>query len=285
MPEDFAKLIRRYKPVFLTGVPTMYEALIKNKEDSDFLKSVKYCISGGDLLSKDLRTRVNSYLVSHGSSAQIRVGYGLTESTAACILTPNYYFREGAIGRPFQDTEVKIVKPGTTRELKPHRNGEICITGPTVMLGYLNEEEETNNTLIKHEDGKIWLHTGDLGYVDKNGIIFFVSRLKRMFVTSGYNIYPLYMEKIIEGHPAVDKCVVVGIPHPYKKKVPVACIVLKENYKESSELTMDIKKYCEKSIAKYSMPYKYEYIRNVPKTIIGKINYKKLEDDCTRKYS
>lgn len=285
MPEDFAKLIRRYKPVFLTGVPTMYEALIKNKEDSDFLKSVKYCISGGDLLSKDLRSRVNSYLVSHGSSAQIRVGYGLTESTAACILTPNYYFREGAIGRPFQDTEVKIVKPGTTRELKPHRNGEICITGPTVMLGYLNEEEETNNTLIKHEDGKIWLHTGDLGYVDKNGIIFFVSRLKRMFVTSGYNIYPLYMEKIIEGHPAVDKCVVVGIPHPYKKKVPVACIVLKENYKESSELTMDIKKYCEKSIAKYSMPYKYEYIRNVPKTIIGKINYKKLEDDCTRKYS
>lgn len=285
VPDDFAKLIRRYKPVFLTGVPTMYEALIKNKENSNYLKCVKYCISGGDSLNKDLRTRVNNYLTLHGSSAQIRVGYGLTESTAACILTPNYYFREGAIGLPFQDTLVKIVKPGTTREIKNNRNGEICISGPTVMLGYLNEEEETSSTLKIHEDGKIWLHTGDLGYKDKNGIIFFVSRLKRMIVTSGYNVYPMYMEKIIEGHPAVDKCVVVGIPHPYKQTVPVACIVLKDDFKESGELTKDIKSYCEKSIAKYAMPYKYEYIRNVPKTIIGKINYKKLEDDCARKYS
>ncbi len=285
IPDDFAKLIRRYKPVFLTGVPTMYEALIKNIDNSDYLKSVKYCISGGDLLSKELRERVNNYLLSHGSSAQIRVGYGLTESTAACILTPKYYFREGAIGKPFQDTEVKIVRPGTTRELKNNRNGEICISGPTIMLGYLNEEEETKNTLKIHDDGKVWLHTGDLGYIDKNGVIFFVSRLKRMLVTSGYNIYPMYMEKIIEGHPAVEKCVVVGIHHPYKKQVPVACIVLKENYTSSAELTLDIKKYCEKSIAKYAMPYKYEYIKSVPKTIIGKINYKKLEEDCTKKYS
>lgn len=284
VPDDFAKLIRRYKPVFLTGVPTMYEALIKNKESSNYLKCVKYCICGGDLLNNDLRTRVNDYLANHGSSAQIRVGYGLTESTAACILTPNYYFKEGAIGVPFQDTEVKVVKPGTIKEVKNNRNGEICISGPTVMLGYLNEPEETANSLKVHEDGKTWLHTGDLGYKDKSGIIFFSSRIKRMIVTSGYNVYPLYMEKIIEGHSAVEKCVVVGIPHPYKKQVPVACIVLKDNYKPSMELTRDIKNYCEKSIAKYAMPYKYEFIRNIPKTIIGKINYKKLEEDCTRKY-
>ena len=285
VPDDFVKLIRRYKPVFLTGVPTMYEALIKNNESSNFLKSVKYCVCGGDLLSKDLRTRVNNYLVAHGSNAQIRVGYGLTESTAACILTPNYYFKEGAIGKPLQDVEVKIVRPGTIKELKKNKTGEICITGPTVMLGYLNEEEETANTLKLHEDGKIWLHTGDLGYIDKNNIVFFASRLKRMLVTSGYNIYPMYMEKIIEGHPAVDKCVVVGIPHPYKKQVPVACIVLKDDYKASDELTRDLKKYCEKSISKYAMPYKYDFIKNIPKTIIGKINYKKLEEDCIKKYT
>ena len=285
VPDDFVKLIRRYKPVFLTGVPTMYEALIKNNESSNFLKSVKYCVCGGDLLSKDLRTRVNNYLVAHGSNAQIRVGYGLTESTAACILTPNYYFKEGAIGKPLQDVEVKIVRPGTIKELKKNKTGEICITGPTVMLGYLNEEEETANTLKLHEDGKIWLHTGDLGYIDKNNIVFFASRLKRMLVTSGYNIYPMYMEKIIEGHPAVDKCVVVGIPHPYKKQVPVACIVLKDDYKASEELTRDLKKYCEKSISKYAMPYKYDFIKNIPKTIIGKINYKKLEEDCIKKYT
>lgn len=285
IPDNFAKLIRRYKPVFLTGVPTMYEALIKNEESSNYLKCVKYCIAGGDLLSNDLRSKVNAYLIEHGSMTQIRVGYGLTESTAACILTPNHYFKERALGLPFQDTLVKIVKPGTTKEVKNNRNGEICISGPTVMLGYLNEEEETNATLKKHEDGKVWLHTGDLGYKDKYGIVFFVSRLKRMIVTSGYNVYPLYMEKIIEEHPAVDKCVVVGIPHPYKQKVPVACIVLKENYKASEDLTRDIKSYCEKSISKYAMPYKYEYIKGIPKTLIGKINYKKLEDDCTKKYS
>lgn len=283
--DDFAKLIRRYKPVFLTGVPTMYEALIQNKESSNYLKCVKYCISGGDLLNKDLRSRVNNYLYNHGSSAQIRVGYGLTESTAACILTPNYYFKEGAIGRPFPDTEVKIVKPGTTKETKNYRNGEICISGPTIMLGYLNEPEETSNSLKVHEDGKTWLHTGDLGHKDKNGIIFFESRIKRMIVTSGYNIYPLYMEKIIEGHQAVDKCVVVGIPHPYKQQVPVACIVLKDTYNPSPELIRDLRKYCEKSIAKYAMPYKYEFVKSIPKTLIGKINYKRLEDEYTRKYS
>lgn len=283
-PDDFAKLIKRYKPVFLAGVPTMYEALTQNEDKSNYLKNVKNCICGGDLLQPTLREKVNKYLQDHGSEAQIRVGYGLTEATAACILTPNYYYKEGVLGIPFPDTEVKIIKPGSYKELKPNRTGEICISGPTVMLGYLNEEEETKNALKLHPDGKIWLHTGDLGYKDKEGFIFFKSRLKRMIVTSGYNVYPSFMEKIIDSHPAVQSCVVVGIPHPYKKQVPVACIVLKENFQPTDELTNDIKKYCEKSIAKYAMPYRYEFIKNIPKTIVGKINYKKLEEECTRKY-
>ena len=106
-----------------------------------------------------------------------------------------------------------------------------------------------------------------------------------MIVTSGYNVYPSYLEKIIDSHPAVLACVVVGIPHPYKKQVPVACIVLRDNFKESKELTNDIKYYCAKSIAKYAMPYRYHYIKSVPKTLIGKVNYKKLEEECTKKYS
>lgn len=282
--EDFHKLIRRHKPVFLAGVPTMYEALIKIKDDSNYLKCVKNCICGGDLLQPDLRERVNRYLAEHGSSAQIRVGYGLSESTAACILTPNCYYQEGGIGLPLCDTFVKIVKPGTIKELRYDKVGEICISGPTVMLGYLNEVEETNNALRKHEDGKIWLHTGDLGYKDKEGFIFFKSRLKRMIVTSGYNVYPTYMEKIIASHPAVEGCVVVGIPHPYKKQVPVACIVLRDNYEPSDSITEEIKNYCSESIARYAMPYRYHFIKSIPKTLLGKINYKKLEEECTRKY-
>lgn len=283
-PSDFAKLIKRHQPVFLAGVPTMYEALTQNNDSSMYLKCVKNAICGGDLLQPELKERVNKYLADHGSIAQIRVGYGLTESTAACILTPKYYYKEGGIGLPLPDVDVKIIKPDTTKEVKDGRTGEICISGPTVMLGYLNEPGETAEALTEFPDGKVWLHTGDLGYKDKDGFIFFKSRLKRIIVTSGYNVYPTYMEKIINSHPAIAGSVVVGIPHPYKKAVPVACIVLNENYEPSEELTNDIKEYCSKSIAKYAMPYRYEYIKSIPKTLVGKINYKKLEEECRKKY-
>lgn len=282
--DEFAKLIKKYKPSFLTGVPTMYEALTQNEDNSMYLKCVRNVICGGDLLQPQLQEKVNKYLSSHGSKAQIRLGYGLTESTAACVLTPNYFFKENCVGKALPDTKIQIVKEGTTREVKYNRVGEICISGPTVMLGYLNESEETKDTLKVHDDGNVYLHTGDLGYITKDGFVYFKSRLKRMIVTSGYNIYPTIMEKIIMEHPAVENVVVVGIPHPYKKQVPIACIKLKDNFKESKELTMDIKEFCEKSIAKYSMPYRYHYIKSVPKTLIGKINYKKLEEECFRKY-
>ncbi len=283
--EEFVKLIKKNKPNFVVGVPTMFEALINSKEQSKtYLKSVTDVICGGDTLKSDLRKRVNTYLAEHGSSTQIRVGYGLSESVAVCILCPSYYYKEGAIGLPTPDTDVKIVKIDTTKEVKHNKLGEICISGPTVMMGYLNESEETSNTLMKHPDGKVWLHTGDIGYKNREGIIFFESRLKRMIITSGYNVYPQYMEQIIATHPAVKSCIVVGVPHPYRKQVPVANIVLNENYESSEELSKDIKKYCEKSIAKYSMPIAYEYIKSVPKTLIGKVNFKKLEEECTKKY-
>lgn len=282
---EFARLIKLYHPAFLIGVPTMYEGLVNNQDNSKYLKCVTNCICGGDTLKPELRTRVNEYLLAHGSNAQIRVGYGLTESVAATILTPKHYFKEGALGLPFPDMQIKIIKPGTTKEVRTGKEGEICICGPTVMLGYLNEPEETSNTLIIHPDGNTYLHTGDVGYKDEEGLIFFTSRLKRMIISSGYNIYPSFVEKIVDSHPAVLSCIVVGIPHPYKKQVPVACIVLRNNFTPSEELTNDIKEYCAKSIAKYSMPYRYEYIKSVPKTLIGKVNYRKLEEECTKKYS
>ena len=285
-PKELSRLIRKNKPSFLIGVPTMFEALAESKELSKtYLKSVTDVICGGDTLKPELRNRANQYLREHGSKAQIRVGYGLSETTGACILTPSYYYKEGAIGQPLPDMDVKIVKPGTHKEVKTNRSGEICVSGPTVMMGYLNEPEENAITLQTHPDGKTWLHTGDLGFMNREGIVFFESRLKRMIITSGYNVYPSYLEAIISSHPAVYTSVVVGIPHPYKKQVAVANIVLKENYEPSDELTDDIIKYCSKSVAKYSMPAHYQYIKTIPKTLIGKVNYKKLEEECTNKYA
>lgn len=276
-PKDFSKIIKKNKPSFLAGVPTMYEALINSKEKSTtYLKSVHTVISGGDVLNEVLRDKVNTYLKAHGSEAVIRVGYGLSESTAASCLTPRYYYKEGGIGIPFPDTLYKIVKINTFEKADIDEIGEICINGPTVMSRYLDDYDETNKVLKVHEDGRLWLHTGDLGYMTKDGLVFFKSRLKRMIVSSGYNIYPQYLEKVIQSHPAVETCTVVGIPHPYKQQVPKAFIILRENFDLTSDLKDDIKEFCEKRIAKYELPYEYEYVDELPKTLVGKVAFTEL---------
>ncbi len=277
--KDFGKLIKKYKPRFLAGVPTMYEALVNsNIKSKTYMKNGVNAICGGDILNEELRKRVDTYLKEHGSKANIRVGYGLTECTAASCVTPRYYYKEGGIGIPMPDTFYKIVKIGTFDEVKPDTDGEICISGPTVMKRYLDDIAETKKVLKKHPDGKIWLHTGDIGSMNKDGLVFFKSRLKRMIVSSGYNIYPQYIEKIVMSHPAVETCTVIGIPHPYKQQVPKAFIVLRENFDDTEELREDIVEYCKKSISKYSLPYEYEYVKNLPKTKVGKVAFNKLGD-------
>ena len=278
-PKDFAKLIKKNKPAFLAGVPTMYEALINSKEKSKtYLKGLVNVICGGDILTEALRNKVDTYLKEHGAKTNIRVGYGLTECTGASCLTPRYYFKEGGIGIPLPDMYYKIVKIGTYEEADVNEAGEICISGPTVMKRYLNDIEETTKVLKNHKDGKTWLHTGDIGYMNEEGLVFFETRLKRMIVSSGYNIYPQYIEKIIMSHPAVLTSTVIGIPHPYKKQVAKAYIVLRENFDDTEELREDIKKYCEKSISKYALPYEYEYVDDIPKTKVGKVAFTKLGD-------
>jgi len=283
-PNKFSSLIKRNKPTFLAGVPTMYEALINSGETKkNYLKSVKNVICGGDILNETLRDKVNAYLKEFGSTANIRVGYGLTESTAASCLTPNYYFKEGGIGIPLPDMLYKIVKPNSFDEAKPNEDGEICINGPTVMKRYLDDHNETKRTLKRHPDGKIWLHTGDFGCMNEEGLVFFKSRLKRIIVSSGYNIYPQYIEKVIMTHPAVFTCTVIGIDHPYKKQVPKAYIILRENFDDTDDLKNDIKEYCKKSISKYSLPAEYEYVKELPKTLVGKVAFTKLEESCRKK--
>ena len=275
--KEFGKLIKKYKPRFLAGVPTMYEALVNsNIKSKTYLKSVCNAICGGDTLNETLRDRVDNYLKEHGSKANIRVGYGLTEATAAACVTPRYYFKEGGIGIPLPDMNFKIVKIGTQKRAKANEDGEICINGPTVMKRYLDDIDETKKVLKLHSDGKVWLHTGDVGYMNEEGLIFFKSRLKRMIVSSGYNIYPQYIEKIIMSHPAVETCTVIGIPHKYKGEAPKAYIVLRENFDDTENLRDDISEYVKRSISKYSLPYEYEYVKEIPKTKVGKIAFTKL---------
>ncbi len=276
--KKFDKLIEKNRPNAILGVPTLFEALVNTDNKNLDLSYVKIVISGGDSLSKSLNIRINEYLEEHGCSVKISQGFGMTESLAATALAFGDANKEGSIGIPFPGNYFKMVAPGTQEEVKPLEDGEICVSGPTVMLGYLNNEKETNEMLQVHKDGHLWLHTGDIGYMDKDGVIFYKQRLKRMIITSGYNVYPSHVEEVIEGHPAVLKCSVVGMPHKYKVEVPKAYIVLKNGY--SPRVKKSIKEYCEANLAAYSVPYKFEFRKSLPKTLIGKVDIKALQNEA-----
>lgn len=278
------ELLVKYRPTVLTGVPTLYEAMMNNTGMKHVsLSCLKYIVSGGDSLTMSMFKKLNNFLKDHGANVKVLQGYGMTESLAATAVSHGEAYREGSIGIPFPGNYFKMVYPGTQDEVPIGEDGEICVCGPTVMIGYLNNEKETNEVLQIHKDKHLWLHTGDIGCMDENGILYFKQRLKRMIISSGYNVYPQHIENVIEEHEAVLNCSVVGIPHPYKVEVAKAYIVLKEEYKAKRNIKKSIEEHCKKNLAKYSIPYEYEYREALPKTLIGKVNYRELEKENGKK--
>ena len=283
-PKNLVKEIKKHQPNFLCAVPSLFETLAKSsKIKKNDLACIKCAVCGGDFMSSDLKKAVDECLKSHGSNAEVRVGYGLTEASAATCLTPSGEYREGSIGIPFPDTYYKIVKIGTHDEVKPMTDGEICISGPTVMMGYINNQKETLQALRKHSDGKIWLHTGDIGCMDEDGFVYFKQRLKRVIISNGYNLYPTYIENVLNSHPSVLTSTVIGIPHPKKVQVAKAFIVLKEGIKPNKDTLKSIKSHCEKNLSLYSLPSEYEFRESLPKTLVGKVAYTKLEKNDEEK--
>ena len=184
---------------------------------------------------------------------------------------------EGSIGVPCQDCFYKITKPGTLEEVPLNEVGEICISGPNVMIGYLNDEEETKKVLEKDKKGRVWLHTGDLGRMDEKGFVYFAQRLKRVIISNGYNLYPSHIESIIRKHPLVNEVCVIGKPHPYKNEVAKAFITLISDDVNKEKVIREVKKLTSEYLAKYSQPYEYEVVESLPRTNLGKIAYKELE--------
>ena len=276
----FDKLLRKYRPTFIAGVPTLFEALLKNKHMDDIdLSNVKYVVSGGDSLNAERNKRVNDFLKSHGSTRGIVQGYGMTETSGGCIFSTTNSYTLGSVGIPLPSNDLRIVDVDTHNEVDVGKVGEIQISGPSVMLGYLDDEIETNRVLEKDDKGKIWVHTGDLGYINENGCLFFVQRLKRLIISSGYNVYPSHIEEVLNKNKYVLNSCVVGIPHPYKVQVPKAYIVLKSDFHDSFKIRSEIKEYLEKNLAKYMIPKEFVFRESLPKTMIGKVDYKKLEDE------
>lgn len=281
--KTYADILRRQKPNFIPGVPTLFEALLRCKDlkntDLGFLKGI---FSGGDSLSPELKKKVDAFLAAHNCSEQIREGYGTTECVTASCLTPKDYARHGSIGVPFPDTFYKIVKPGTTEAVEAGTEGEICLCGPTVMLGYMDNPGETAETLKRHADGKLWLHTGDLGFMDSDGFVYFRQRLKRMIVSSGYNIYPSQLENIIDAHEKVLQSCVVGVRDDYRGQRVFAYVTPMPGVVADEALRRELLDYCAARIAKYAMPKHIEFRTELPKTAVGKVAYRVLEAEANR---
>ncbi len=278
--ESYAKLITKYQCNFIAGVPTLYEALLRlpSMEKAD-LSCLKGVFSGGDSLTVELKKKFDEFLISHKSRVKVREGYGTTECVTASCLTPSNMAREGSIGIPFPDTYYKIVKPSTDEEVAYNEEGEILLAGPTVMKEYLNHPEETAQTLRKHSDGLTWVYTGDLGTMDEEGFIYFRGRIKRMIISSGYNIYPAQLENILDANELVHMSCVIGVPDSYKMQKVKAFVMLR-NGVEADDITKEaLMNYCKKYIAKYAMPYDIEFRDKLPTTLVGKVAYRQLEEE------
>lgn len=288
MPEyeanRFYKIWKNDKPNVILGVPTLWEGMMSNKKfDNIDMSQLKYIISGGDYLSIPAETRINEFLHKHGAHVNITKGYGMTESVAATAYTFPGTNEPGSIGIPMVGNTYQICDIETGEPLEIGEEGEICVNGPTLMTGYLNNPKETKNVLRKHKDGKTWLHTGDIGYIASNGIVYYTQRLKRMIIVSGFNVYPSMIETVLESHPGVKKACVIGIPHPYKMHVPKAFLILNEGYSDNSKLKRELKELCKEKLAVYSVPKEFEVRESFPKTLMNKVDFKKLEKEEAEK--
>ncbi|MBQ6312369.1 MAG: AMP-binding protein [Lachnospiraceae bacterium] len=281
--KSYAKLIVKYKCNFIAGVPTLFEALLRlpSMQRSN-LSSLKGAFSGGDTLSNDLKRRIDEFFAEHHAKIQVREGYGMTETVTACCLTPVNKYKEGSIGFPFPDTYAKIVKPGTEEMLPYGEEGEILLSGPSVMQGYLNDPEESAKVLKDQADGRRWICTGDIGSMDEEGYLYFKGRIKRMIISSGYNVYPAQIENILESHPYVHQACVIGVPDSYRMQAVKAYVVLEPEVPTSAQTKSNLMDYCRKNIAKYAMPKDIVFKHSLPKTLVGKIAYRDLEKESEK---
>lgn len=276
--EKTARLIKRKKPQYIACVPSMLSPLMssKNLKNAD-LSSLSGVFSGGDFLSANLENSFNDFLFYHQSSAKVRQGYGLTECVAAACLMPLNQHRPNSFGKPYPDTFCKIVRVNTCTASKINEVGEICISSPMVMKGYLNNKEESEKVLKVHDDSRLWLHTGDLGYKDGDGFLYFKGRLKRIIVTNGQNVYPSEIEKPLHSREDIKDCCVVGVRDDKKLWSVGVVAVLKDKADENEDKKQELLNYLKAYISKHALPDYICFTDEIPKTPLGKTSYREAQ--------
>lgn len=271
-PVKTCKVIFKRKTEFIFGVPAFYDVLTRcpeiEKKSCKFMTVLGSC---GDKLPEKTRQRMNHYLEKSGAPCTLTNGYGMTECTAGCCYEPYFKKKKGTSGIMNPDNLAKIVKPGTDITLKPGEIGELCISGPIVMKGYYKNQEATNETLKKHSDGLIWLHSGDAFSIDEEGYLTFHQRLDRMFIVSGFNIYPSTIEDVILSVPGITHCCVIGKQTAVVGKKIIAYVIGKRSCEQ------EIRKACLDNLPEYSQPLKIIFLDEFPKTKMSKVDYLALE--------
>ncbi len=282
--ETVAKLLRTKRPNLVVGVPTLFDALSRDASLATAdLSCLRATFSGADTLPRPVKERFEALVSARGGSVRLLEGYGLTEAVTAIMAMPVTEYRDGSIGVPFPDMLAKICRPDSIEELPPGEEGEICISGPAVMLGYLDDPEATAKTLRVHADGRTWLHTGDIGRRDEDGFFYFVLRLKRMIKSSGFNVYPTQVEEVLYRHPMVAEACVIGVPDPAQVERVKAFVVPKDPAKAGEALERELIEHCRSQLIKWSCPREVEFRSALPRTLIGKVDFRALANEQAAK--
>jgi len=279
--KDLLATIRRVKPAFFSGVPTLFITLINHPDVQrgkvDF-KSIRICFSGASALLADTKQRFETL-----TGGRIVEGYSLTEAMMALCVNPAAGVNKlGSVGMPLPDVLVRVYDADEgTRVLAATEVGEICIAGPQLMEGYLNRPDETAHVLRQHADAdgtRLWLHTGDLGYLDEDGYVFIVDRKKDMIKTSGFQVWPREVEEALAVHPAVAEVGVAGVGDPVKGEVVHAWIVLRPGHTATEQ---ELRSFCREQLAPYKVPARVEFRTELPKTMVGKVLRRALRDSAS----
>ena len=285
-PAKLGLLIWKHKPEHLFGVPAHYQQmaaspLLKNKD----LSFIRNYAAGGDAITVGAEQTVDAFLKEHGAEFPLAKGYGMTEVSSAATAAAGTVNKIGSVGIPLVNTVVSVFEPGTENELPIGERGEICISGPAVMKGYYNKPNETAILLHRHADGKLWAHTGDIGYMDEDGFVFLNSRIKRLIIRhDGFKVFPSMIENVISRHPAVQQCSVVGCTDRdhVQGRLPFVYVVLEpEADKKKRQIQRELRQLCREELPEYVQPVGYKFISEMPFTPIGKVDYRKLEEAIT----
>jgi long-chain acyl-CoA synthetase len=281
-PKTTDKLLLKYKPNHIISVPSYWNAIAESKEITD-LSYLKIAGAGGSKMENSLEISLNELFKRTNANIHFMNGYGMSEVGSIASGQSNDCAELGSVGIPLMHNIITAFDIETQKELKQGEEGELCIYSPSTMLGYINNEQENNLVMRKHDDGRVWIHTGDLGYISEKGSVFITGRIKRIYITSVNGtvskIFPDRVEKILSAHPDVSNCCVVCKKGSNNTFYPIAYVVLKAGeYEDLSRIEQDLSWICKRDLPEYSQPAKFLFVDSLPLTSIGKIDYRKLEE-------